>query len=122
MASINKPLIIAALIMAFSSSNAFAASKYVTNLTLARVKVQEGVTLVGTTTQPANTCSNEGEYFKFDHTTPSGKDLLSLLLAAKASDGVVLSVWYTVSPAPGTTETTGCDISTISVLNGVGIN
>ena len=54
-----------------------------------------------------NTCTNWYEQFRFDATTPGGQNMLSILMAAKASGGRV-DVWFNRSTAPGTNHTNGC--------------
>jgi len=70
---------------------------------------------------PANTCSLWGYHFRFDATTPGGKNMLSILLAAKIA-GKRVDVWYTPSSAPGTDHTSGCNAGTAAVLTNIGLN
>jgi len=90
-------------------------------LEIMRVRVHaEGLVLFGASVQPANTCSSWGEYFIFDHTTASGKSLLSTLLTAKAS-GKTIQVWYINSTAVGTNQTSGCDSATMAKVTGIAL-
>ena len=62
-------------------------------MTVGRIRFDpDGYVYFGTTTQPAETCSNYGEYFRFDSTTPVGKQWAAALLAAKLS-GQPVSIW-----------------------------
>ena len=55
----------------------------------------------------ASTCNYYNRHFKFDATTESGKNMLSIILAAYMS-GKKISIWYTASSAPGTDHDNGC--------------
>jgi hypothetical protein len=66
------------------------------------------------------TCSYFIEQFKFDATTPSGKNLLATLITAKLAVKNI-TLWYTDSSAPGTDQTNGCHAGTMAVLNAAGI-
>lgn len=92
---------------------------YVDGMDVLRLRVHSsGEVYFRTSTQPAGTCSNWGEYFKFDHTTAAGKSLLSTLLAAKAS-GTRVAVWYIDSAAPGTDQTSGCSNESTATATGI---
>lgn len=69
---------------------------------------------------PSDTCSYYNRQFRFDGTTPTGKNLLSMLLAAKMG-GKTIDIWYTPSTAPGTDHTNGCTESSLAVVNLIGI-
>lgn len=81
---------------------------------------QDGRVYFGLVTPLANTCSSFGEHFKFDASTPGGKNMLSTVIVAKMGEKTV-NVWYTASLAPGTNETNGCNASTLSILTHIGI-
>lgn len=80
----------------------------------------DNMTLFGLKTQQPNTCVFWSEHFIFDSSTSSGKNMLSIILAAKMANKSV-HVWYEPSSAPGTNQTNGCDRTTLSVLNSVGV-
>lgn len=69
---------------------------------------------------PAGTCSNWGEHFKFDSTTPGGKNMFAIILAAKAS-GKTINVWYGESTKAGSDQSSGCTGEYLSTLQNVGI-
>ena len=77
-----------------------------------------GYVYFGVVSPPSDTCRWYGEDFRFDVTTPAGKAMLSNLLAGKAASKQI-SVWYQPSSAPGTTESNGCDESSIAIVTGV---
>jgi hypothetical protein len=104
----------------FLSCGAMAA-EHIDSLVVARIRMDSQLAVLGTTTQPANTCNWHGEFFVFDHTTSAGKSFLGTLLTAKAS-GRTISVWYTASGAPGTNASNGCTATTVSTLIAVAIN
>lgn len=79
-----------------------------------------GMTYVGFVAQPSNTCDNWSQHMKFDSTTDGGKNMLSVLIAAKLSERR-LDLWYSASDAPGTNNTNGCTQSVMAVLTGVGL-
>ena len=79
-----------------------------------------GMTYVGFVTQPAGTCDNWSEHMKFDSTTDGGKNMLSVLIAAKLADRG-LNLWYSPSEAPGTNQANGCTQAVMAVLTGVGL-
>ncbi len=62
---------------------------------------------------PPQTCSWYGHQFVFDGTTESGKNMLSLLLAAKLANKSV-ALTYIPSSAPGTDESSGCGEKTMA--------
>jgi len=70
---------------------------------------------------PGNTCSLWGYHFRFDATTPGGKNMLSILLAAKMANKRV-NVWYTPSSAPGADQASGCNVGTAAILTTVGLD
>jgi len=80
----------------------------------------DGWVYFGLITQLPNTCSSWGEHFRFDATTPGGKNMLGVIMAAKASNKRV-DVWYTDSASPGTDQTTGCTGSAMAILKNIGI-
>jgi hypothetical protein len=74
----------------------------------------------GLTSQLPGTCSYFIEQFKFDASTPTGKNLLSVIVSAKLAEKDV-TLWYTDSPVPGTTQANGCHAGTMAVLNAAGV-
>lgn len=92
------------------------AQNYVGSSTLAHMRTQPNYTYVGLGVQPANTCASYGAHFRFDHTTPDGKALLSSLLVALSS-GREIAAWYTTSTALGAVDA-ACTAG-ISQLTGV---
>lgn len=115
----NFTLNMVAIMAVFFTQNTLA-EEYSGALSVARVRVDPNGAFVGTNTQPGSTCSNWGEYFRFDHLSPHGKSLLAILLTAKVA-GKTVEIWYTASSAPGTNQTNGCYDTTISTLTGVSI-
>lgn len=78
--------------------------------------------LFGVNTPPPSTCDYFGRQFQFDATTEGGKNMLSILLAARMS-GESIDIWYTPSSTPNTTEDTGCNPNnSIAVLTQVGFS
>jgi|SRR5712671_2705196 len=80
----------------------------------------DGYVAVGLSTQPPGTCTNWSWYFRFDASTPGGKNMLATLMAAKVA-GKTVNIWYSDSSSPGTNQTNGCNGSTMSVLQGISI-
>lgn len=74
----------------------------------------------GTDQQPALTSSYYGRYFRFDGSTPSGKNMLAMLLTAKNSDRKI-DVWYKESPDAGKTEANGATELTLSQVTMIGL-
>lgn len=108
------------LLVVAQAANAANAAGYAGKLSVNRIRMDDPMVYFGTTPQPASTCSNWGEYFKFNHTTPAGKSFLSTLLMAKAS-GKLIDVWYMESGAPGTDQSNGCDKDSLALLTGIGV-
>lgn len=79
-----------------------------------------GEAYVGLVKQLPSTCKYFDEYFKFDATTPGGKNMLGVLMSAKLANKYI-HVWYSDSTAVGTDQTSGCSPSTMSILNSIGI-
>ena len=69
---------------------------------------------------PSTTCSSWGYHFRFDATTDAGKNMLSILLAAKMADKQV-NLWFEPSSVPGTNQENGCSSSTMAIVNAIGI-
>lgn len=81
-----------------------------------------GVIMFGAENAPTgSTCSFFGRHFSFDATDESGKNMLSILLAAHIS-GKRVEIWYTPSTASGSNEKSGCNESSMAVLTKIGIN
>jgi hypothetical protein len=93
---------------------------YAGSLDVNRIRVHENSTYFATSPQLANTCSNWGEFFKFDHRTETGKAYLSLLITAKTT-GQKIQLWYSESTAPGSDQTSGCVDKTLSVISGAAL-
>jgi hypothetical protein len=75
----------------------------------------------GTSSQSSGTCSYFGYYFYIPYNAPGASQMYATLLAAKLS-GRTINVWYNLSTAPGTNETSGCTIGAMAAAYGVGIN
>jgi len=108
------------LFIAFSCQ-AFA--DYAINLSVDRYYVTSaGDVYFGTTPKPNNTCSNWGEYFRFNTSSVGGKNMLATLMSAKIT-GKKIIVWYI--PVSGayvdTNQSTGCTSGRMSTLTSVGI-
>jgi len=103
------------------ASQQTAAQEWAGSVMVNRVRLNGGTAFVGTTPQPANTCSNWGEHLTFDATTVQGKNWLAVFMTAKVSNRSV-DVWYAPSSAPGTTQATSCNGAAISALQGVSLN
>jgi hypothetical protein len=80
----------------------------------------DGWVYFGTTVPLDGTCSYFIDQFRFNGTTPAGKNMLATLMAAKIA-GIPVSVWYTDSTAPGTNHNNGCTGATMAILTTIGI-
>ena len=80
----------------------------------------DGSAYFGLVTQLPNTCRYWEEQFKFDASTAAGKNMLSVLMAAKLANKRVY-VWYSDSSNPGTDQTNGCTGNAVSNLLNIGI-
>ncbi len=98
-----------------------AASEWVGYQSLARMNTSGNFVEFGVGSTPAQTCSYYSDQFRFDATTPNGKNMYALLLLVKET-GQPLDIWYEDSAAPGTNQTNGCNESTMSVVDNVGIS
>lgn len=98
-------------------------ASYVFGVTITRAYIagEDGYVYFGTSTQPSGTCNYYTSYFRFDSTTPIGKNQFAMLLAAKAS-GKTIEVWYFVSTAPGTTEANGCTVNSMALVDSLGVD
>lgn len=74
----------------------------------------------GVVNPPADVCSDYGRHFIFDATTPEGKNMLSVVLAAKVTK-TKINIWYTPSTTPGSDQNSGCNVATMAIVDGVGI-
>jgi hypothetical protein len=75
----------------------------------------------GADTQPRGTSSYYGRYFRFDGTTPDGKNILQILLTAISLDRKV-DVWFEISVDAGKNETTGATEANMSKVVHIGIS
>lgn len=98
------------------------ADNYVGAVTVARIRLdattQVEFGVIGS--QPANTCSDWGEYFVIDTSTASGKNFYNTLLIAKLTNKIV-DLWYSSSTTPGKDQTNGCVRSSMSLITGISI-
>lgn len=106
---------ICALLM---SSASYAA--YIGQVTPTRMFGSNVILFGITETPPADTCTYFRRQFKFDATTPGGKNMLSILMAAKLANQKV-DIWYAASPTANTTETDGCTSATVATISSIGI-
>lgn len=74
----------------------------------------------GIQSPPDDTCNYFGRHFQFDATTEKGKNLLTILLAAKMGNKQI-DVWYVPSSAQGTDQTSGCTHESMAVVSEIGI-
>ena len=74
----------------------------------------------GMTVPLPGTCNYFTNQFRFDVSTPEGKNLLLTVMAAKTT-GLTLLVGYTDSTAPGTNHNSGCTYSTMADVTNVGL-
>lgn len=78
------------------------------------------VVYFGVEPQPEHTCDYYWRHLKFDATTPGGKNMLGILLAAMATDQKI-DVWYKRSTVPGVDAIHGCKKENMAVLTEIGI-
>ncbi|MCP4746637.1 MAG: hypothetical protein GY874_10940 [Desulfobacteraceae bacterium] len=110
-----KMILLAFLASLFLSAPAFA--DYVGGVNISAINVSDTV-LISTTQDIGNTCSYFNAKFRFDATTAKGKNMLSLILMAKAM-GNPISVWYSAGTSIGTNETNGCGYTNMAVVHEV---
>ncbi len=103
------------IILASFSSNA----AYIGNQTPSMM-FGAGTIKFGVNGPPSDTCDYFSRQFKFDATTESGKNILSIQLAAMMSKKEI-DIWYTPSTTPGTTKDNGCIVGTLATINEIGI-
>ncbi len=100
-----------------SASSVFA--DYYPAISISGIHVAGNTALIYTTQDVStNTCSYYGAKFKFEHSTPAGKNMFNLILLAKTT-GTPISVWFTPSEVPQHDETGNCVISNLAVMNAV---
>jgi hypothetical protein len=103
----------------------FAATEYAqpgTVLRITTVGSSNGKVIFGVSQVPAHTCNLYNTLqFILDTSTPDGKAMYAVLLLAKVT-GKPIDVLYEDSTAPGTNDTNGCNVSTLSVVDSVGID
>lgn len=80
-----------------------------------------GTIKFGVDNPPDDTCVYYNRTFKFDGTTVQGKNILSILLAAKMA-GKKINIWYKPSSNPGTSHSDGCTINDMATITEIGIN
>jgi hypothetical protein len=83
-------------------------------------QISTGQIVVGVTPVPPGTCTMYGVYqFIFDATTTTGKNSLAILLTAAMTKHTI-SIMYTYSSVPGTDQTNGCTLATLSPAMTIG--
>ena len=85
-----------------------------------RFRIHPNEAFLKLTGSPPVTCTSHGEQFRVDTTTPLGRQIIAVLLAAQTTNRTV-TVWYTNSTAPGTTESTGCTAAASAQITGVAL-
>jgi len=110
-------LVLFALMSLFLANNSYAA--FLANQSATEIYGSDDI-LFGFSSTPSDLCKYYNRQLKFDATTEKGKNILSILLAAKMS-GKRIDVWYTPSTTPGTTEANGCTRTTMGILTQIGI-
>jgi hypothetical protein len=65
-------------------------------------------------------CKYYSRNFKFNATTEAGKNMLSILLAAKMANKKI-DIWYSPSKKPGTNHKNGCTPEMMAVVSNIGI-
>lgn len=66
-------------------------------------------------------CSFWRRQFTFNATTESGKNMLSILLAAKMANKKI-DIWYSPSKKPGTNQKNGCTPKMMALVSNIGIS
>ena len=75
----------------------------------------------GVDSPPSDTCDYHQRQFRFDATTVEGRNILSILLAAKMA-GKQINIWYNPSTNAGTDKDTGCTESHLAEVKEIGID
>lgn len=116
----NRPRIFfTGLLLALAASSA-SAQNWHPGQSIERFRIHPNEAYLKLSGAPPVTCTNHGEQFRLDTTTPLGRQIMAVLLAAQTTNRTV-TVWYTNSTAPGTTESTGCTSTAIAQLTGVAL-
>ncbi|MDH5325959.1 MAG: hypothetical protein OEZ68_00660 [Gammaproteobacteria bacterium] len=116
----NKNRILAALMaLALFTLPSIGRSEYAGNLTPLYLYGAKTMAF-GVDLSVANVCNYFGRHFRFDATTPEGKNMLAILLTAISTKRKI-DVWYTASTAPGTDNNSGCTFGALAVITSVGI-
>lgn len=74
---------------------------------------EQGLAVFGTHPKPAGTSSYYWRFFKFNATTPEGKNMLAVLLMAMDSTKKI-DLWYVESTDAGKDETNGATEATLA--------
>jgi hypothetical protein len=72
----------------------------------------------GTSASPTGTCNYFGRYFRFNAATPTGQNMLAMLVAAELANKEV-DLWYTDSSVAGTDHNNGCVQSNMATVYGI---
>jgi|GEM_PF-4735228 len=105
---------LAAMVMLPGAAQALSFATY-SNVTHVRV-FDNGYAMFATATRPAGTtCTNYLAFYKFNAATAEEKNMLSMLLSAKATRTGV-SVWYDNSTTPDTVDAACTDVSLVHII------
>ncbi|WP_143247567.1 hypothetical protein [Agaribacterium haliotis] len=107
-----------AVIILFTASNVYA--NYIGQKSVTAM-YGSGIIFIGVEGAPSDTCHHYGFNFRFDARTPEGKNIFSMLLAAKMADKKI-NIWYSPSSQPGSDHSNGCSADAVAVLNSIGIS
>jgi len=118
-----KKIVIALFLVLMTSGNSFAKTfsgfSGGNDITLLRVH-SNGFVEFGVEQLMFGTCDYFGYQFRFDGNTEGGRNMFSLLLAAKNA-GRKLDIWYSNSSQGGKDETNGCTLDVLSSPNSIAL-
>lgn len=101
-------------ILCAASSISMAADYWGPNLTISTLTAYEnGVVMFAVANVPPAICVYYGNHFRFDGNTNGGKQMYSMLLAAKMA-GKPVNLSYAGSSMSGSTEVNGCTQETMA--------
>jgi hypothetical protein len=97
-----------------------AAQSWHPNQSVERFRIHTNEAFLKLSGAPPVTCTNHGEQLRVDTTTALGRQVIATLLAAQTTNRTV-TVWYTNSTAPGTTEANGCTSAAMARVTGIAL-
>lgn len=120
MRELNRLSLATAVVVSLLCLSTPAQAGYLSALGIKRFRIHNGQAWLRVDAAPSGTCTNYTDQFAFDPSTTLGKQTVAALLLAQAA-GRQITLWYTDSTAPGTSEMDGCSFTSAAKITGIAV-